>query len=41
MLPKIEASIDFLKAGKDRCAIITSLDKALDSVYDKAGTVIR
>jgi carbamate kinase len=41
MLPKVEASIDFLKSGKDRCAIITSLDKALDSVYDKAGTVIR
>lgn len=41
MLPKIEASIDFLKHGKDRCAIITSLDKAAESISGKAGTVIR
>lgn len=40
MLPKIEASIDFLKAGKGRSAIITSLEKALDSIDGKAGTVI-
>lgn len=40
MLPKIESSIDFIKAGKGRSAIITSLDKALDSIDGKAGTTI-
>lgn len=41
MLPKIEASVDFLKAGNGRSAIITSLEKALDSIDGKAGTTIR
>jgi len=41
MLPKIEASVDFLKAGKGRSAIITSLEKALDSIDGKAGTTIQ
>lgn len=40
MLPKVEASIAFINAGKDRSSIITSLDKALDSLKGKAGTVI-
>ncbi|MCD8222041.1 MAG: carbamate kinase [Clostridiales bacterium] len=41
MLPKVEASIDFIKAGKGRCAIITALEKAMDAIEDHAGTVIR
>ncbi|MCI9164247.1 MAG: carbamate kinase [Lachnospiraceae bacterium] len=41
MLPKVEAAIAFLKAGKGRSTIITSLDKALDSIDGKAGTIIR
>ncbi len=40
MLPKIEASINFIKAGKGRSAIITSLDQALESLEGKAGTTI-
>lgn len=40
MLPKVAASVSFIKAGKGRSAIITSLEKAEDSVDGKAGTVI-
>lgn len=40
MLPKVEASVAFIKAGKERSAIITSLDKALQGLKGKAGTVI-
>lgn len=40
MLPKIEASIDFLTHGNGRTAIITSLDKAKESLAGKAGTTI-
>ncbi len=39
MLPKIKATVDFVrKTGND--AIITSLDKALDALEGKTGTVI-
>lgn len=41
MLPKIEASVDFLCAGKGRKAIITSLEMAKDSLAGKAGTRIQ
>lgn len=41
MLPKIEASISFIKAGKGRSAIITTLEKAEDSIEGKAGTRIQ
>ncbi len=41
MLPKIEASVSFIKAGKGRSAVITSLDHALEAIEGKAGTVIR
>lgn len=41
MLPKIEASIAFLNAGKGRSAIITSLANAKDSLHGKAGTTIK
>ncbi len=40
MLPKISASLDFLENGKNRKAIITSLDKAEASLRGEAGTVI-
>lgn len=40
MLPKIQASIDFVNAGKNRQAIITSLDKCRKALAGEAGTVI-
>lgn len=40
MLPKIQAAVSFIQAGHGRRAIITSLDKAIDSIAGKAGTVI-
>ena len=40
MLPKIEAAVSFLKSGKNRNAIITTLDKASDSLEGRAGTII-
>ena len=40
MLPKISASVNFLEAGNGRKAIITSLDKAEDSLTGEAGTTI-
>ena len=40
MLPKVSASVNFIEAGKDRKAIITSLDKAEESLTGEAGTTI-
>ena len=40
MLPKISASVNFLEAGNGRKAIITSLDKAEESLTGEAGTTI-
>ena len=40
MLPKIEAAIDFIEHGRNRRAIITSLEKAKESLEKKAGTII-
>ncbi len=40
MLPKIEASIDFIQAGKGRYAIITSMEKGKEALAGKAGTTI-
>lgn len=40
MLPKIQASVDFIKAGTGRKAIITNLENALNALDGKAGTVI-
>jgi carbamate kinase len=39
-LPKVSASVNFLEAGKGRKAIITSLDKAEESLTGEAGTTI-
>ncbi len=41
MLPKVDAAISFIKAGEGRRAIITSLEKAQDSIEGRAGTLIR
>lgn len=40
MLPKIRASVDFVRGRADRRAIITNLEHALDAVEGRAGTVI-
>ena len=40
MLPKIDAAISFICAGKGRSAIITSMAKAEEAVNRKAGTTI-
>ena len=40
LLPKVSASVNFLEAGKGRKAIITSLDKAEESLTGEAGTTI-
>lgn len=40
MLPKIESSLDFIKAGKGRIAIITSMEKAKEALAGRAGTTI-
>lgn len=39
-LPKIDASLSFVLAGKGRRAIITNLTKAKDGIRGKVGTVI-
>lgn len=41
MKPKVEAAIGFAKAGKDKEALITSLEKALEGLEGKTGTVIK
>lgn len=41
MLPKIEASIDFVTENRERSAIITSLPLAKKSLTGQAGTTIR
>ena len=40
MLPKVEAAMRFVRANPGKRAIITSLDKALDALDGKTGTVI-
>ena len=40
MLPKVQAAMKFVRAHPDRKAIITSLDKALDALDGKTGTVV-
>lgn len=40
MLPKIRASVDFIKAGEGRRAIITNLEHALEALEGKSGTII-
>lgn len=40
MLPKVEAALKFVKAYPKKRAIITSLDKAVEALEGKTGTVI-
>lgn len=40
MLPKVEAAMKFARTYPDKKAIITSLDKAIDALEGKTGTVI-
>ena len=40
MLPKVEAAMKFVRANPDKKAIITSLDRALDALDGKTGTVV-
>ena len=40
MLPKIEASVEFLEKGGKR-AVITSIDKAKEGYLGKTGTIIQ
>lgn len=40
MLPKVEAAVSFASSGKERKAIITSINKALAGVQGKTGTII-
>lgn len=41
MKPKIEAAISFVESGDNKLAIITSLEKALEGLEGKTGTLIR
>ena len=40
MLPKVQAAMKFVRAYPEKKAIITSLDKAIDALEGKTGTVI-
>ncbi len=40
-LPKIDASLRFVTAGKDRKAVITNVDKAVDGLAERVGTIIK
>lgn len=40
MLPKAEAAVEFVESGSDRCAVITSIDKAKEGYLGKTGTII-
>nr|WP_326185332.1 carbamate kinase [uncultured Oscillibacter sp.] len=40
MLPKVEAAMKFVRANPGRRAIITSLDRCLDALDGKTGTVV-
>jgi len=40
MLPKVQAAMKFVRANPDKRAIITSLDKCLEALDGKTGTVV-
>ena len=40
MLPKVEASVEFVEKGQGRRDVITSIDKAVEGYLGKTGTVI-
>ena len=41
MLPKVESAMKFVRAYPEKKAIITSMDKALEALQGKTGTVIK
>ncbi|MBP5574593.1 MAG: carbamate kinase [Bacilli bacterium] len=41
MYPKVEACINFVKSGRNKTAIIASLDNAKEAFKEKAGTIIK
>ena len=41
MYPKVQACLNFVKSGKNKIAIIASLDNAKEAFKEKAGTIIR
>ena len=41
MYPKVEACLNFARSGKNKTAIIASLDNAKEAFKEKAGTIIR
>ncbi len=40
MLPKVQAAMKFVRANPSKKAIITSLDKSLEALEGKTGTVL-
>ncbi len=40
MLPKVQAAMKFVRANPDKKAVITSLDKAIEALDGKTGTVV-
>ena len=41
MYPKVQARLNFVKSGKNKTAIIASLDNAKEAFKEKAGTIIK
>ena len=41
MYPKVQACLNFVKGGKNKTAIIASLDNAKEAFKEKAGTIIK
>ena len=41
MYPKVQACLNFVKSGKNKAAIIASLDNAKEAFKEKAGTIIK
>ena len=41
MYPKVQACLSFVKSGKNKTAIIASLDNAKEAFKEKAGTIIK
>ena len=41
MYPKVQACLNFVKSGKNKTAIIASLDNAKEAFKEKAGTIIK
>ena len=41
MYPKVQACLNFVKSGKNKTAVIASLDNAKEAFKEKAGTIIK